>query len=90
MKYDFISDPGHGWLKVKRKEVEALGIHVSQFSYQRGEFVYLEEDADLLRFVKAKEALGELLQYRVRTAGYKASRVRNYESFCPVNVPKGT
>lgn len=90
MKYDFIADPGHGWLKVKRKEVEALGIHVSPFSYQRGEWVYLEEGADLYRFVKAKGALGESLQYRVRTAGERASRVRNYESFRPVNVPKGT
>lgn len=26
MKYDFISDPGHGWLKVKRSELRILGI----------------------------------------------------------------
>lgn len=26
MKYDFISDPGHGWLKVKRSELRILGL----------------------------------------------------------------
>lgn len=35
MKYDFISDPGHGWLKVKRSELRILGIdqQITPFSY---------------------------------------------------------
>lgn len=45
----FISDPGHGWGEVERKMLHELGIagKISQYSYQRGSKVYLEEDCDL-------------------------------------------
>lgn len=85
MKYDFISDPGHGWLKVKRKEVEALGIHVSRYSYQRGVWVYLEEDCDAPRFLQAKEARGERVEFRERTSRERASKIRSYDGFLPWN-----
>ena len=41
-------DPGHGWFKVKRELLIKLGIErdISSYSYQRGEYVYLEEDCD--------------------------------------------
>lgn len=55
--YRFISDPGHGWLEVPRKEIDQAGIagKVSKFSYQSidGEMVYLEEDCDAYLFLKA-------------------------------------
>ena len=52
-KYDFISDPGHGWLKVPRSEVNSLGIgpKVSSCSYEQGDYVYLEEDCDAGRYI---------------------------------------
>ena len=55
--YTLYSDPGHGWLKVQRKELEELNIinNVSEYSYINGEFVYLEEDCDLNLFIKAYE-----------------------------------
>lgn len=57
-KYTFFSDPGHGWLSVSMKEIEALGIknkitHYSYISPSKTR-VYLEEDGDLLTFLYAK------------------------------------
>ena len=64
-KYDFISDPGHGWLKVPRSEVNSLGIgpKVSSFSYEQGDYVYLEEDCDASLFVEAKKAKNEACEF---------------------------
>lgn len=85
MKYDFISDPGHGWLKVKRSELVRLGIdqQITGYSYQRGGDVYLEEDYDAELFIKAKRSRGEAVGFRKRVCRYKVSRVRNYEGYAP-------
>ena len=57
-RYKFYSDPGHGWLAVKRSELAALGIEadITSFSMQSpaGGTVYLEEDMDVSTFIKAK------------------------------------
>jgi hypothetical protein len=39
MKFDYIMDPGHGWLKVPKALLAQLGIadKISPYSYQRGE-----------------------------------------------------
>ena len=44
----FHSDPGHAWLAVPRKDIEAQGLlsEVSCFSYEHDGIVYLEEDCD--------------------------------------------
>lgn len=51
---NWIIDAGHGWLKVKKTVIEALGISekISGCSYQRGNFVYLEEDYDAYNFLQ--------------------------------------
>jgi len=48
-------DPGHGWLQVPKSLLKQLGItnKITGYSYQRGEFAYLEEDCDLGTFVVA-------------------------------------
>ena len=78
-KYD---DPGHGWLKVPRKTLTKLGLidRISSYSYQRGEHVFLEEDADMRLFWQALEERGEALTWRTHTAD-RSSRIRNYASF---------
>lgn len=56
--YKLYSDPGHGWLAVKRAELIKLDIlsKITHCSYQSrsGKTVYLEEDCDLSTFVYAK------------------------------------
>jgi len=61
MRYNFHTDPGHGWLEVTLAEVVALGIseQISHYSYQRGDKVYLEEDCDAALFINAKKQRGE-------------------------------
>lgn len=48
MKLKFYCDAGHGWLAVKRELLIKLNIlnEISEYSYQRGNTVYLEEDMD--------------------------------------------
>lgn len=78
MKFNSYSDPGHGWAKVPRKLLHKLGIaeQITPYSYQRGEWVYLEEDCDLSLFMKhCPEAT-----FRHYTAD-KSSRIRNYERY---------
>jgi hypothetical protein len=53
--YRFFEDAGHGWLEVPRREVEASGAVISQYSYldPATNMVYLEEDCDIKRFLRA-------------------------------------
>ena len=78
----FYADPGHGWVAVKRKMLTDLGIadKITEYSYQKGQTVYLEEDMDLDTLLTA---LGD------RTIGVKLkekhtnrySPIRNYERY---------
>jgi hypothetical protein len=79
MKYD---DPSHGWLAVPRCWVIALGIEsfTSSWSYQRGQFVYLEEDDDAARFRIAAEHFGYKLFVSVRHTD-KRSPIRSLDCF---------
>ena len=56
--YVFHADPGHAWLAVKRKELEALGIadKITPYSYFKGTTAYLEEDLDASTFFNAYRA----------------------------------
>ena len=80
--YTFFSDPGHAWLKVPRAEIHDLGIRstISHYSYQKGAFVYLEEDCDAPKFIRAKEARGELVTFHERNAN-RSSKIRSYDSY---------
>lgn len=57
--YVFHTDPGHGWLAVKKKEIDALGFadKISAYSYVKGNTVYLEEDCDAALFFNAYRAV---------------------------------
>lgn len=87
-RYDFFSDPGHGWLKVERRELVELGIEnqISGYSYQKGDYVYLEEDGDASKFADAWEAKHQVklmnasITYHIAD---RASRIRTYQPFNP-------
>ena len=89
MTFDFYSDPGHGWLKVPmavlRKNIGAQWRSVfTPFSYERGEYVYLEEDCDLTRFINCMEANGQTVRIRQRPQSEKRSRIRSYSVLAPI------
>jgi hypothetical protein len=54
------NDPSHGWLEIKRADLIALGIEddISRFSYEKGSKVYLEEDCDMTRYIRAAARAG--------------------------------
>ncbi len=56
----FISDPGHGWLRIPLADIAALEIEedISPYSFIDGRFAYLEEDCDYTIFVEACNAQG--------------------------------
>jgi hypothetical protein len=85
MQYDFIQDPGHGWLKVPRKLLQQLGIEqkITHYSYQRAAYVYLEEDCDYSTFQAAMNQAGRPFTCRDRTAREKRSKIRSYDTFKP-------
>lgn len=52
MQYTFISDPGHGWLKVPLADLPT-GFEPSFYSFKDKHYAYLEEDCDAGAFLKA-------------------------------------
>ena len=81
-KYQFYTDPGHGWLRVPYSELERLDIadKITRYSYTKGDNVFLEEDCDLSTFMKAKTNLNEKIEIRTINSN-RQSRIRSYESY---------
>ncbi len=82
-QFNFYSDPGHGWLKVSRKDLQQLGIEsqITGYSYQRENDCFLEEDCDATLFLntfKNKFGFEPKLNFY---SGDKRSRIRNYASY---------
>lgn len=81
--FDFYSDPAHGWVKVPTGLLVSLGIsdRITGYSYKRGEYAYLEEDADASTFIKAyKERYGDAPKFREHLSD-EMSKIRGYESY---------
>lgn len=80
MQFIRYADPGHSWIKTTHKKLRELGIHlkISSYSYQRGEAVYLEEDADYGHLI---DAVGSCTTKTFHTN--QQSRIRNYEPYRP-------
>jgi hypothetical protein len=81
--FDFISDPGHGWVKVPIMQLVRLGIagKVSSYSYYRRGFAYLEEDCDAGLLMQALSARGLQIKFRERNRAHGYSKIRNYEHY---------
>ena len=80
--FHFYCDPAHSWMKVPRKLLAELGVEakISTYSYQKGNFVYLEEDCDagiVLDCLKAKGVIPVLKSSHTN----KSSRIRSYPSY---------
>lgn len=80
--FKFYSDPGHGWLAVKRSLLFSLCIQdkISIYSYQKGNTVYLEEDMDagvLLTAIKTKNIPYTILEKSTNNR----SPIRSYNRY---------
>jgi hypothetical protein len=84
-----IDSGGHSWLEVPRRLLVKLGIElkITQYSYQKGGMVYLEEDTDWGTFDKAMKSAG--YKYAYTTLNYSTAPhewdlpIYKFESFCP-------
>ena len=83
MNITIYADSGHAWGKVKKSLLNKLGIAeaISSFSYQREEYVYLEEDCDLPKLFDALDAQGIKFDIHDRVARYAPSKIRTYAPY---------
>ena len=81
-KFEFFSDNGHGWLKVPKALIAELGIadKISHYSYERSDYVYLEEDCDFTVFSIAYAPNERLRLTEIRS---ERSRIRTYNQYTP-------
>ncbi len=88
LKLKFYSDPGHGWVAVKRELLENLGIahRISVYSYQKGNTVYLEEDCDFSVLIEAfkQNRISFELDHKYTD---NRSPIRSYENYA-FSAPK--
>ena len=81
------TDPGHGWVAIKRDILHMLGIanQVSPYSYQRGKTAYLEEDCDAALLVQAAKQAGVELAFNEKHTD-RDSPIRSYDSYRPMTL----
>lgn len=80
--YNVYADPSHAWVKVKMTELDKLGVsrYISEFSYARGDYAYLEEDCDAGIFVNALEDKGIEPKFKFHHTD-RQSKIRGYSRF---------
>ena len=84
--FEFYSDPGHGWLKVDKRDILSLMVQdkISSCSYKNGRSIFLEEDGDAGVFLKAyKNAYGFDPKINYHSTN-RSSRIRKYPSYTVV------
>jgi len=83
IKIKVYSDPGHAWGAVKRKVLDKLGItnNITEYSYQKGGTVYLEEDLDLGTFITTLRDKNIAFTVEEKNSANRYSPIRNYERF---------
>ena len=84
--FDVYCDPGHAWVKVKRTTARLLMgpsfYEITPWSFQRGDYVFLEEDQDAALFLQCLKTQGIHPVWRQHHAN-RYSRIRNYDTFRP-------
>ena len=82
MKFVIYADPGHAWCKVPKKLLVKLGIadQITSYSYQRGEYAYLEEDCDLSLLVSTLQVKGKKVEFDERHTN-KSSKILSYSHY---------
>ena len=76
------NDPGHGWLKVKISLLRKLEIadKITNYSYMRNNYAYLEEDQDVSLFIATMEKNN--IPYSIK--GFNTnnrSKIRSYSRY---------
>ena len=82
--FNVYTDPGHGWVKVKFQTLLDLDIwkNITQYSYVRNGYVYLEEDCDAATLIDALRKKGIEPYWKVSHTN-KQSKIRSYSRYIP-------
>lgn len=87
VKLNFHADPSHAWLAVPRAELARVGVadKISDYSYQKGSLVYLEEDADAGIFLDALKLTDNLADTDIEVTHYENENtpIRRYQRYTP-------
>ena len=88
-KFDVLSDPMHAWVKIHKRHLsyffgEHWRKHFTSFSYEKGDYAYLEEDQDASTLIKGIRDQGFDVEFRERNQSSKLSRVRSYDHLAPI------
>lgn len=79
----FHSDSAHGWLEVSKQlarlHLREKYLHISSFSYMRGNTLYLEEDCDAPLLIQAMREAG--LNVKFEEINTEDSPIRQYDGF---------
>jgi len=83
LEFEFITDPGHGWLAVDYLLLEDLDIHktISHYSYRNRGIAYLEEDCDAQKLLQTLDELG--IPYKISQRNYSdgEATLRRYNNY---------
>lgn len=82
LNLNYFTDPGHGWVSVKKSVLVFLGIagKISHYSYMRGASAYLEEDCDLGLLYQTCDANGIKINLTPKHTN-KRSPIRSYDTY---------
>jgi hypothetical protein len=81
---DYIQDPGHGWIAADLTRLQSLGIAdtITPYSYRDNDLIWLEEDCDAPRYLRALSAAG--IPYTLRETHTRGDAwIRRLPSFAP-------
>ncbi len=91
----FYSDPSHGWLRIHKGTLDRLGISnkISEYSYMKGSYAYLEEDCDaplvqkeLINRGFAPESIKQFFDSIENKTTERSSPIRRYDSYVSDNL----
>ena len=80
--YDYIQDPGHGWIKVPMMDLIVSGVmgKITPYSYYTKTHAYLEEDCDadlLMLYLTCNNIPHEVVEGKF----VERSPIRSYDRF---------
>jgi len=81
MQLHYYTDSGHGWVKTPKKLLIDLEIinNISHYSYQKNDFVYLEEDCDLSMLLQKLDE--KKIPWNLKEHFSHNSKIRNFARF---------
>lgn len=78
----YFTDPGHGWVCVRKSVLTELGIanKITPYSYMAGDYAYLEEDCDASLLLDVLKDSGVKVELILKKSN-RSSLIRSYQQY---------